>query len=242
MPMTPLLTGFRAGLPIALSYIPLAMAFGLIGLQAGLTTWQTVIVSSVVYAGASQFASLRLWQAGGGALEILFATLLINLRFFLVSMTLSMRFHHSPYLSPRQLRWLPLPSAGVTDHTFILASMLPLRELTPAYFFGLNIGPYITWVVSTWAGAALNALVPATLGASMQIAVYALFAALLVPSIQKERHALYAAAAGALAHTVLQQIPPLVHWSLLLASIIGALVGCWTMPDRPEQKQEASSA
>ncbi|MCX7040304.1 MAG: AzlC family ABC transporter permease, partial [Spirochaetes bacterium] len=53
-----LLRGARAAVPIAIGYVPIAIAFGILAKQAGLNSLQALGMSAIVYAGASQFASL----------------------------------------------------------------------------------------------------------------------------------------------------------------------------------------
>ena len=83
-----LLRGVRAGVPVAVGYVPMAVAFGVLAAQTGLSFSQAAAMSVFVYAGASQFAALGLLSAGASALSIVLATLVLNFRHFLMSMAL----------------------------------------------------------------------------------------------------------------------------------------------------------
>ncbi|HEY9594596.1 MAG TPA: AzlC family ABC transporter permease, partial [Spirochaetia bacterium] len=165
------LRGFRAGLPVAVGYVPMAMAFGVLARQTGLDFFQAGGMSLFVYAGASQFASLGLLAGGASAVAIVLATLVLNFRHFLLSMALSRRL---PLGDGRRhvLRALAL-GFGITDETFVVASLD--REPTPAFFAGLALTAYLAWLSGTLIGAGFSSLIPAVIARAMGVALYAMF-------------------------------------------------------------------
>ena len=48
------LAGTRSAVPIMLGYVPVGIAYGVMARQAGLNTWQTVLMSLTVYGSASE--------------------------------------------------------------------------------------------------------------------------------------------------------------------------------------------
>ena len=138
--------GVRAGLPVAVGYVPMAMAFGVLATQTGLGFFQAGAMSMFVYAGASQFASLGLLAGGASALAIVLATLVLNFRHFLMSVALSRRLPLRQGTDHRA-RLLPLVLGfGITDETFVVASLE--ERLTVRYFLGLIVTVYLAWLIA----------------------------------------------------------------------------------------------
>ena len=57
-------TGVRQELPLQLGVVPFGLVFGVLGLASGLSPLQTILLSSVLFGGASQVVFAQLW--GGG--------------------------------------------------------------------------------------------------------------------------------------------------------------------------------
>lgn len=85
------LRGVKSGMPIAIGYIPIAVAFGLLARSQDIPNFVSLLMSLVIYAGASQFIGINLFVLGTSFGEIVITTFLLNLRHFLMSATLSQR-------------------------------------------------------------------------------------------------------------------------------------------------------
>nr|MBO2470792.1 branched-chain amino acid ABC transporter permease [Bacillota bacterium] len=83
--------GVRTGVPIAVGYLPISMAFGVLARSAGLPEVAAVAMSVLVYAGASQFVAVNLLALGVAWSEIVLTTFLLNLRHLLMTAALSRR-------------------------------------------------------------------------------------------------------------------------------------------------------
>ena len=83
--------GMKAGLPIAIGYLPIAITFGLLAKSAGLPNVISALMSFAVYAGASQFIAVQLFSLGTLPWEIILTTFIINLRHLLMSAAISQR-------------------------------------------------------------------------------------------------------------------------------------------------------
>lgn len=86
-------------LPLALGAVPFGLAYGVIAIQAGLTVAETVLMSLLVFAGASQFMAVVMIQSGVGVPLVIASTLLINLRHLMMGLSLS------PYLTALTSWW-----------------------------------------------------------------------------------------------------------------------------------------
>ncbi len=233
--------GIRAGVPVAVGYFPMAMAFGVLATRTGLSFAQAAAMSVFVYAGASQYAALGLIAGGASAAAIILATLVLNFRHFLMSIALSRRLP----LGAR--RWAaPLGLGfGVTDETFVVASLD--ERLTPPFFLGLILTAYLAWVGGTAVGAGFSSLIPPLIARAMGVALYAMFVAMLVPGVKKAWvNGLVALMGAAISWGATLALPSLPSgWriviAILVASAIGASLGLGE-PDAPADRREGPAA
>ncbi|WP_438502697.1 AzlC family ABC transporter permease [Alteribacter natronophilus] len=209
--------GLADGLPIAVGYMPVAITFGLIAGATGLTAAEAVLMSMLVFAGAAQYMSLSMIAVGAGAFEVVLATFIVNLRHLLMSASISEKAE----TGTKGQR--ALYAFGMTDEVFAVASTkkAPLRSF---YIIGVAGVAYGSWVGFTAAGFYMGAFLPLVIQESMAIALFALFIALLVPSIRKEgRMVVILAGMGALFHTVLA-LWLSTGWAIMFATILAVTV------------------
>ena len=89
MNRTEFFLGVTAMLPLLLGVIPFGLVFGVLGVASGLTETQTILMSSIIFAGASQVVFAQLWAAGSAYLVVGSSVALINLRHVLYSVAVS---------------------------------------------------------------------------------------------------------------------------------------------------------
>jgi 4-azaleucine resistance transporter AzlC len=179
------------GLTILFGYFFIAIAFGAAGRAAGLAAAATAGFSVFVFAGASQFMAVSLIGQGAGAVSIIAATLVLNLRHVVMSMTLRNRIEGSSV--PR-----PLLAFGITDEVFaaFAARRGPIRD---THLLVTEALAYAGWVGGTIVGYLAGGVLPEQLEQAMGIALYAMFVALIIPPIRRfPKYAVPALAAGAL--------------------------------------------
>ena len=133
--------GLRHGLPIALGYLSVSFAFGIQATSLGLTPLQAVMISFFNVTSAGQLAGLQLMAAGAGLTEMALTQLTINLRYALMSLSLSQKLDSSMTLPHRLLL-----SFCNTDEVFVVASQQP-GKVGRAYLYGLTNGPFLGWVL-----------------------------------------------------------------------------------------------
>lgn len=222
--------GIIQGLSIFLGYIPVAVAFGVLGVSTGLSYIQVAAMSAWVYAGASQFMSLNLLQSGVGTTEIILATFVLNLRHVLMSTVLSKRIQGN-----RALRCLL--SFGITDETFVLTTINSSvgtdseetgQVITAARFAGVAIIAYSGWVIGSVFGAVFADILPQLAMKSMGISLYAMFIALLVPSMKKSgKIAVISLLGAAINWILLSELKLPAGWSIVTATVIASACGAF---------------
>ena len=94
-------TGLKDGLPICLGYLSVAFAFGIFAVNSGLGVWQTFCISLFNVTSAGQLAAVPIITAGGSLLELAGSQLIINLRYALMSVSLSQKMDGSMKTVPR---------------------------------------------------------------------------------------------------------------------------------------------
>lgn len=222
--------GLRASWPVVAGYVPAAVAFGVAARGAGLSTAETVVMSLVVYSGASQFAIVGLVAAGASWLVMAGTALVLGARHML----------YGPALAPR-LRlgagWSrpALAAFGITDEVFAVASERLARGPEGlGWLLGLEAGAYVSWALGSWLGAAAGtAAVDALplLAPALGFALPALFVALLVAMTrpaeagQGRRGAVIGATLAAAAVAAALYLAGLESWSVPAAGISGPVIG-----------------
>ena len=85
------INGAKLSIPIALGYIPVSFSFGMLAVAAGIPPWAAIIISMTNLTSAGQFAGINIIAASGGMWEMGITTLVINLRYMLMSLALSQK-------------------------------------------------------------------------------------------------------------------------------------------------------
>jgi 4-azaleucine resistance transporter AzlC len=228
--------GVQAGISIAIGYFPIALTFGLLAKTTGLTILETVMMSLIVFAGASQYIALSLLTLGTGTFEIILTTFIVNIRHFLMSASLNEKVEDDRTI------YKAIYSFGITDETFSVAATKD-GNVTTGYIFGVISVSYASWVVNSGIGHLVGASLPETLQESMTVALYAMFIGLLVPSMKKSLKAIYLASLAAIFNTIFTFAELLsTGWAIVLATILSALmvetIG-W-LKNRAEKRGESS--
>jgi len=210
--------GFQSGVSIAIGYAPIAITFGLLAKTTGLTFGETILMSLIVFAGASQYISLSLISLGTGVFEIILTTFIVNIRHFLMSAALNEKSEKGQTINKA------VYSFGITDETFSVAAMRD-DTVTSGYMFGLNLISYCSWVLCSGVGFYLGANLPQTLQESMSIALYAMFIGLLTPSMKKSMKVVFLAALAACLNTVFTMTTELsTGWAIVISTLISAVL------------------
>ncbi|MFW5684025.1 MAG: AzlC family ABC transporter permease [Spirochaetota bacterium] len=203
------------GLAILFGYFSIAVAFGVSGEAVSLPAFAVAGLSVFVFAGASQFMAVSLIAQGAGAIPIIAATLVLNSRHIVMSMSLRDRV-----LGTRIPR--PVLAFGITDEVFTAAATRP-GPIGERELLTMELLAYSGWVSGTIAGFVVGGLLPATIEQAMGIALYAMFVALIVPAIVRFPRYLWPALAAGGTNWLFQRLGAPVGVSLLLAITLVAL-------------------
>lgn len=217
----------RAGIPIGLGYFAVSLAVGLYWAQAGFTPLASIIFSATSFSSTGEFASISIMAARGGLIELALTAALVNLRYLLMSASLSQRLPKSAGTGARLAIAL-----GVTDE--IYAINIGRKNLTVAHYLGSIVLPISGWSAGTFIGALAGDALPASLKAAAGILLYAMFVAIVVPPIMgSSRVAIVAAIAGGV--SVVLAYAPVVNllafgWRVIIATLLAAGIGATFFP------------
>ncbi|MBU8908358.1 AzlC family ABC transporter permease [Desertibacillus haloalkaliphilus] len=208
--------GVVAGIGIAIGYFPAALTFGLLAKSTGLTFLEAVLMSSFVFAGAAQYMALNLIALGTGALEIIFTTFIVNIRHLLMSASVSEKLEHDHPIKKA------ICAFGITDEVFAVTTTQE-RKVTTSFVLGVGVIAYGSWVLHSALGFLVGSALPQTIQESMAIALYAMFIALLMPSLKKHRKVVSLAISAAMFNTLFVFFLP-SGWSIIAATILSSLL------------------
>ena len=224
--------GVRSAVPIVLGYIPIGLAYAIIARRAGLSTLETLLMSLMVYAGASQMMAAGMVAQGATVPVIVLATFILNLRHLIMSLCVQNR------MDPAPTGWRLLGAHWVTDETFAVYTTTPRERCTIWYFLGMGSAAYLSWALSGLVGALVTDLLPAILSASLGIALYAMFIALLLPHVRGNARLALLVLLTALMNWALGTVMA-ASWALIASTLLGALVGVFFVDTGEEAKSDA---
>lgn len=219
--------GVKRGIPVAIGYFPVAFSFGVLCVNAGLPLFMATIISLTNLTSSGQFAGVSLIEASATYFEISLTLLMINARYFLMSLSLSQKIDQK--MSGLKRLFI---SMGITDEIFALAS---LEEGTLSFSFmcGLIFLPYLGWGLGTLAGELVMGLLPVALQGAMGIALYAMFLALIIPASKKSKQVAIVVLLSVLLHCLLS-VKLFAFMStgakLICAILFGSAVGAYLFP------------
>ena len=230
------LEGIRDGIPICLGYFSVSMAFGLTAVLSGIPIWAAVVISLTNLTSAGQFAGMNLIAAQGALVEIGLTTLIINIRYFLMSISVSQKLDQNMTMKERMA-----VAFGITDEIFAV-SMQRDHELTTAYMAGLILTPVLGWTGGTLVGAVATSLMPPVLSNAFGIALYGMFIAIIVPPAKEQKNVLFAVLLAIAASVACKYIPVIKNlssgWTIILITLVVCVIAAWLFP--VEEREENS--
>ncbi|MEH7238528.1 AzlC family ABC transporter permease [Bacillus sp. JJ1562] len=176
--------GVKDCVPTLIGYISIGIALGIVGAASNLSILEIGLMSALVYAGASQFIICALLVSGSPISVIVFTTFIVNLRNFLLSMTLAPNFTNYSLMKNIGI------GALVTDESFGVASnKIAKREMINAQWMnGLNVTAYLFWILSSMLGAVFGKWISNPEVFGLDFSLTAMFLALLVLQLHSMDH------------------------------------------------------
>ncbi|MBQ7641335.1 MAG: AzlC family ABC transporter permease [Acholeplasmatales bacterium] len=234
--------GMKKGIPIALGYFAVSFSFGVMAVT-GITPLMATIISATNLTSSGQYAGVRLMMQNASYIELLLTVLLINLRYSLMSISLSQKIENMP------IGVKLLIGFGITDEIYAV-SITDSHKINAKYMFGLILLPFIGWVGGTAAGAFGSQFFNKDLLSAMGIALYAMFIAIIIPDARKSKPIFLVILIASAISCAFYYIPGIkeigLGFKIIIATIVASIIGAIFFPiqddlEDPEVEFKAKS-
>lgn len=234
------LRGMKDGIPIAMGYFAVSFTLGISANKAGMSAFQASLMSALMLASAGQFAAISMISSGAGFVEMIITTIVVNMRYLLMSSALSQKvrrdkpFYHRFFMS-----------YAVTDEIFGI-SMAVDGKLTPSYLYGAASVAAPGWVLGTCLGNLLGMIMPLRVMSAMNVAIYGMFLAIVIPPSRKSKVVAGVVAVSMLVSLGFHWIPVLKDISsgfqIIILTILIAGGAAWLFPVKTEEEDHGHAA
>ena len=233
--------GLTDGLPIGLGYLAVSFSFGILAVAGGLNVWQATLISMTTITSAGQFAGLTIMLSGGSVIEMIVSQFVINLRYSLMSISMSQHIDDTMNL-PRKLFF----GEFHTDEIFAVGMGRP-EKLGHRYFLGVIIAPYIGWSLGTFLGAVCGEILPAMITNALGVALYGMFIAIIVPPMKHSWKVATVVAISVVMSVCFTYVPFLKNisagFAIIICAVTASVFGAIVFPvkdDETDKKKETA--
>ncbi len=229
--------GLRKGIPIALGYLSVSFTFGVKAVNAGIPAWIVVLISLTNLTSAGQFAGTNLMVQQCAYVEIAITTFVINIRYMLMSLALSQKIKKDTKVWKRLIFGF-----GITDEVFGVSISEP-GKISASYMNGLITLPIVGWTLGTALGTVASHWMPEVLSQAMELGLYAMFIAIIVPPARKSKPITMVILLAVLIECILYYVPIFQFVSdgfkVIIATVFAAGIGALVCPiNQGEQEYE----
>ena len=230
------LYGLKCGIPIALGYLAVSFGFGISAVNGGLSVFSSVIISMTNLTSAGQVAALGIIAAMGPLGEMALTQLVINLRYFLMSISVSQKLDKS-FTIPHRF----ITSFGITDEIFAVACSQK-GEIGKRFMYGLILHPCVWWTLGTLLGASAGEILPLKIKAALGIAIYGMFIAIIIPPARKEKSVAFVVIISAILSCALYYIPFFSGissgFSIIICAVVTSVLAAALFPHEASEEEE----
>lgn len=229
--------GLKDGLTVGVSYIPLAMAVGIVASKLGMLFGIWEIMSALLYSGSSQSAVLNLISNGATSILIYLLTFsIITFRHVLFSLSMSQKMDPKMSVLSRMLF-----ASFNTDEIYAIAMQQPGKLKAP-YLFGISVFPYMGWMLGVTLGFIFNQLLPDSVKSAFGITLYAVFLALIVPPMKKSLSVVFGVVCSAAISWILECIPAVKSTlppgtPMIICTIVTCTLGALFLPVKEDDEK-----
>ena len=228
--------GIKMSIPIGLGYLAVSFTFGIYCVNHGISFLVATIMSFSNLSSAGQFAGADLMIKTAGYLELALVVLVINLRYVLMSISMSQRLDNNVKLSEKIIF-----SFAITDEIYALA-IKEKKKINAKFMFGMMILPIVCWTLGTLLGAVASNILPERISQSFNIALYAMFISAFFPEVIKNFKIAFVVTTSIIFSCLLYYIPFLNEhissgFKIIIVTIFVCSLAALIFPHE-EEKQE----
>lgn len=227
--------GLKNGLPIGLGYLSVSVSFGLLAVSLGFPVWFAVLLSMTNLTSAGQFSGVNMISSGCTLSALAITQFVINIRYSLMSVSLSQKAGKSMNLVNRLISGF-----FITDEIFAVA--YKEDEVEAAYIYGLGAISFAGWTTGTLFGALFGSLLPEFLLKPLSAALYAMFIAIIVPEAKRCKGVLYAVLCAVGLHCILR-LTPLTEFmgsgmTMIICAVVAAAAAAVFFPHVSQEEEK----
>jgi predicted branched-subunit amino acid permease len=232
----PFFRGMRDAIPIGLGYFAVSFSLGIAAGNVGYTTFQGFLLSLLNVSSSGEYAGIVLSAEQAGFIELALMICVANARYLLMSFALSQRFSPSSTLFHRLTIGF-----GLTDELFGLG-IASKGWLDPVYMYGAFFGSIPLWALGTAFGVYAGNVLPVILSEALNVAIFGMFLAIIIPPGRKDPVVLGAVIVSFLLSLLASVLPLTASISsgtrtLILTIIIASAVALlFPLKDEPAQE------
>lgn len=195
----------------------------------GIPAWAAIVISMTNLTSAGQFAGMNIISAAGGMWEMAITTFVINLRYMLMSLSLSQK------IGKMSLARRLITAFGITDEVFAVASTTPIAITFP-FMLGLIAIPYIGWTLGSSARCFYKQSAAALTCGRKGITLYAMFIAIIIPASRRDKNVLFVLIAAVILSCVLYFALPFISsgWAVIITAVLASAFGATFFPHNEE--------
>ncbi|MBQ3235200.1 MAG: AzlC family ABC transporter permease [Clostridia bacterium] len=228
--------GLKDGIPIALGYLSVSFAFGVTAVDMGIPALIALLTSMTNLTSAGQLAGITVIAVFGTFLEVILTQVVINARYFLMSLTLSQKLDGKFKFLDRVLC-----AFGITDEIFAVA-VHNKEPISKRYIWGLITLPYFGWATGTIFGALMGNVLPAIIVNALSIALFAMFIAIIIPGAMENKKILPVILISATLSCILYFVPLFDFISqgisYIICAVIASCLGALIFPIKEDSQDE----
>ena len=231
--------GIKRSTPVGIAYLAVSFAFGVMAVK-GITPLMATIISFTNLTSSGQFAGVRLIFQAASYIEIAVTVFLINLRYSLMSTSLSQK------LDETIPSWKKLIFGfAITDELYAIAINEERRKLSSAYMFGMMILPILGWTTGTLLGSLSSTIFSDRIIEALSLALYSMFIAIILPDAKKNLGIFIVIIISVIISCIFEYVPYVSTINpglkIIIPTIIGALIGALFFPVKEKEKEEESN-
>lgn len=173
---------FPYTIPVLTGYLFIGIAFGVMYAEKGYSAWWAILMSLLVYAGSAQYLAVNFFVPGISFVQIIFMTLMVNIRHVFYGLTWLEKFHQMG-----RKRWYMI--FGLTDETYSLLCLTKAPEGVDEdkFMFAIVLLDQIYWVAGSAIGSILKNVLPFN-ATGIEFAMTALFVVILTEQWMDEKN------------------------------------------------------
>ncbi|MCR5053240.1 MAG: AzlC family ABC transporter permease [Lachnospiraceae bacterium] len=228
--------GMKDGIPIALGYLAVSFTFGIEAFRGGLPPLLSAVISVTNVTSAGQFAALSVIAANGSYFEMFLTQFVINLRYMLMSFSLSQKFDDRATV-PKRL----LAGFGITDEIFGIGAARE-GKVDPAYIYGAMAVAIPGWTVGTFFGSLSGDILPAMIVSALGVAIYGMFLAIIIPPAKHNKAVMTVVILAMVLSSAFYYLPYLNKvssgFTIIIVTVLVSLIAALIHPVREEEHEQ----